>query len=131
MPRLNDDEWRSWVVYARRDRVEAHNAVERGSWSEACFHAQQSCEKLLKALLIKEGVFMPVHDLGRLAEEASSRVVELVELVESLGKLTVHYYASRYPDAATRFSITYDEGVARMCVEVMDELWRVLGRHLA
>ena len=39
-------------------------ARKRPSYDAACFHAQQCCEKLLKALLIQRGVSSPrTHDL--------------------------------------------------------------------
>jgi HEPN domain-containing protein len=69
MPRLASDDWREWLEYARSDYEEATSALSRGSFREACFHAQQSCEKLLKAMLIKRGAFMPIHDLTELARE--------------------------------------------------------------
>lgn len=130
MPKLNSNEWKDWITYARKDREEARSAYARSSWSEACFHAQQSCEKLLKAFLMRKGVFLPIHDLRKLAEENSNEIVEIVELEEALEELTVHYYAARYPDATTRLRVVYGEEVAKRCVEVMEKLWRVLEKHV-
>lgn len=130
LPGLNSDDWRLWVEHADRDRLEAEEAYSRGSWSEACFHAQQSCEKLLKALLLREGMFLPLHDLGRLMEEASTYVQTLEGLLEEIGDLTIHYYASRYPDAAVRWGVEYDEAMAERCLEAMRRLWSTLKPHL-
>ncbi|MGY0287409.1 MAG: HEPN domain-containing protein [Candidatus Methanodesulfokora washburnensis] len=44
--------------------------------------------------------------------------------------LTIHYYTSRYPDAARKAKVEYDLRTAKECVEVMRELWNTLGKYL-
>jgi HEPN domain-containing protein len=127
MPRLASDDWKEWLQYAKSDYEEAISALNRNSFKEACFHAQQSCEKLLKAILIKRGTFIPIHDLMELAHEAG---IEEPILLNKLSKLTIHYYASRYPDAARRAMIKYDLNTARECINVMRELWDTLRKYL-
>lgn len=120
MPRLVGDDWRGWLSYAEDDRREALDAFRRGSWREVCFHSHQACEKLMKAILLRRGVFRPIHDLKTLAEEVS----ELPRsLVEDLERLTIHYYASRYPDAARRIGVYYNREEASKCLKVVEELW--------
>ncbi len=126
MPELLGDNWKDWIEYADDDRAEAFLALKRGSWRDACFHAQQACEKLLKAFLIKQGVFIPVHDPKTLAQEASRYLAGLTLLLNRLDTLTKHYYASRYPDAARRLGVVYNRETAEECVKVMEELWRML-----
>jgi HEPN domain-containing protein len=46
--------------------------------------------------------------------------------LNGLSKLTIHYYASRYPDAARRAGVEYCLGMAEECVEVMRRLWDTL-----
>ncbi|MFZ8848944.1 MAG: HEPN domain-containing protein [Thermoproteota archaeon] len=127
MPRLASDDWKEWLQYAKSDYKEAISALNRNSFKEACFHAQQSCEKLLKAILIKRGTFIPIHDLSELARETG---IEEPILLNKLSRLTIHYYASRYPDAARRTMIKYDLNTAKECVEVMRELWDTLRKYL-
>jgi HEPN domain-containing protein len=119
MPRLASDDWKEWLQYAKSDYEEAISALNRNSFKEACFHAQQSYEKLLKVILIKRGTFIPIHDLVELAREAG---IEEPILLNKLSKLTIHYYAPRYPDAARRAMIKYDLNTAKECVDVMREL---------
>ena len=76
--------------------------------------------------MLTKGIFMPIHDLGRLAEEADRFLRELEGLKDALKELTIHYYASRYPNAARRLGVTYDRGVAEACLRTMRELWSVL-----
>jgi len=125
MPKLASDDWKEWLEYAKSDHDEAISALNRSSFKEACFHAQQSCEKLLKAILIKKGMFIPIHDLMELAQEAG--VEE--PLLNKLSKLTIHYYTSN-PDAARKAKMKYDLRTAKECVEVMRELWDTLGKYL-
>jgi HEPN domain-containing protein len=127
MPRLASNDWKGWFQYAKSDYEEAISALNRNSFKEACFHAQQCCENLLKAILIKKGMFIPIHDLMELAHEVG---IEKPILLNKLSKLTIHYYASRYPDAARRAMIKYDLNIAKECVEVMRELWDTLRKYL-
>ena len=131
MPRLLGDDWRDWLSYAEDDRREAHIAFERGSWREACFHAQQACEKLLKAYLIKRGIFIPTYDLGILSDEVARYVKEVKELISELKQLTKHYFTARYPNSARKLGVRYDENVASRCIQIMEKLWNMLrGRVL-
>jgi HEPN domain-containing protein len=116
-----------WLQYAKSDYEEAISALNRNSFKEACFHAQQFCENLLKAILIKRGMFIPILDLMELAHEVG---IEEPILLNKLSKLTIHYYASRYPDASRRAMIKYDLNTAKECVEVMRELWDALRKYL-
>jgi HEPN domain-containing protein len=127
MPRLASNDWNEWLQYAKSDYEEAISALDRNAFKEACFHAQQSCEKLLKAILIKRGMFIPIHDLMELAREVG---IEESMLLNKLSKLTIHYHASSYPDVARRAMIKYDLNTAKECVEVMRELWNTLKKYL-
>jgi len=127
MPRLASDDWKEWLEYAKSDYEEAISALNRNAFKEVCFHAQQFCENLLKAILIKKGMFIPIHDLVELACEVN---IEESMLLNKLSKLTIHYYASRYPDAARRAMIKYDLNTAKECVDIMRELWDTLRKYL-
>lgn len=128
MPSLRNDEWREWLEYAEEDREEAHDRFNHGKWREACYHAQQSIEKLLKALTLKSGVFIPTHDIVSLLkyieDKYGVKVLNVVVVEKELRELTIHYYASRYPNAGRRFKIKYDKKTAEKCIEVMEKIWR-------
>jgi HEPN domain-containing protein len=127
MPRLASDDWKEWLEYAKSEYEEAISALARNSFKEACFHVQQYCEKLFKAILIKKGMFIPILDLMELAHEVG---IEEPILLNKLSKLTIHYHASRYPDALRMAMIKYDLNTAKECVEVMRELWDTLRKYL-
>ena len=68
---------------------------------DLCFQAQQTAEKTIKALLIKQGVVFPyVHDLARLLtilEEAGEPTPETIRNAEELTRYAV---MTRYPGLA-------------------------------
>lgn len=60
-----------WLRKADNDwlNVENNLASSRIPWDTVCFHAQQTIEKMLKALLLHRGIVPPrIHDLLRLLE---------------------------------------------------------------
>lgn len=64
-------------------------------YEELCFHAQQSVEKCIKAILIKNGIGFPkTHNIQVLLELLPAY---LIEPVSDAAKLTVYASNSRYP----------------------------------
>jgi len=127
LPSLRDNEWKDWLEYAEEDRREALDRFSHGKWRETCYHAQQAIEKVLKALLIKIGIFVPTHELTELIkiveEKYKTKMLDATVSVEEIRKLTLHYYASRYPDAIRRLKIKYNEETAKNALK----LWRKFG----
>jgi HEPN domain-containing protein len=72
-------------------------------------------------------MFIPINDLMELACEVN---IEGPILLNKLSKLTIHYHASRYPDAARMAMIKYDLNTAKECIDVMRELWDTLRKYL-
>jgi len=65
-----------------------------------CFHAQQTVEKYLKAVLQQQEIVFPrTHDLSELALVASSRLSNVATRRLDLIWLTDCAMAIRYPDA--------------------------------
>jgi HEPN domain-containing protein len=63
-------------------------------------------------------------------ELAREVIIEEPILLNKLSKLTIHYYASRYPDASRRAMIKYDLNTVKECINVMRELWDTLRKYL-
>jgi HEPN domain-containing protein len=60
---------RGWLRKADGDRLAMDASIEAGVFDAACFHAQQTAEKCLKAFLIHKGVTFPYsHNLAKLVE---------------------------------------------------------------
>lgn len=63
-----------------------------------CFHCQQYVEKLLKAVLTRDGIEAPkTHDLRRLIQLAGTSIPELLLLVDAADALTIYSVQTRYP----------------------------------
>jgi HEPN domain-containing protein len=89
-----------WVARAEEDFLLARSCLRRVKplTVSACFHAQQSAEKYLKALLLASGQPFPrTHDLGALNELCSAAGI-LVSVDENdLDLLTAYAVQVRYP----------------------------------
>ena len=78
----------------------------------ACFHGQQAIEKLLKVLLVLEGVvFPPTHNLIKLAELLMAQSVAIPVPLERLSKLNPYAVVFRYDDRDIH-TITREEAKA-------------------
>jgi HEPN domain-containing protein len=91
---------REWLLRAQNDLLNIDNNLRSTNipWDTMVFHAQQVCEKLLKALIVQKGSVPPrAHDLVLLLNmcpEVSARDNALVPEMDKLMLL----FGSRYPD---------------------------------
>jgi len=89
-----------WVDKAEGDFISAmreYRARKRPNYDAACFHAQQSAEKYLKAYLQLLKITIPkTHDLVRLLSEIPPSPV-LESLRPGMAKLTAYAVEYRYP----------------------------------
>jgi len=66
----------------------------------ACFHAQQSAEKALKAILYSSGERVVLgHSLAALGEAVQSHSGSFAELAPEVSKLDRYYIPTRYPNS--------------------------------
>jgi HEPN domain-containing protein len=89
-----------WLNGAEQDLMIAREGAVR--WSNAaCFHAQQSAEKAIKAVLVVAcGDVVRTHSLGTLLEELAEAGIDADASVVEAAKVLDKYYApTRYPDA--------------------------------
>ena len=91
---------RMWVEKAEEDFLVAELLLspdEGCPFSTVCFHAQQSVEKYVKALLVSRAIAFPkVHDIGELLElEPAS--IEIPLSTEEQEQLTFYATTARYP----------------------------------
>lgn len=100
MPNANDPSM--WIALAEEDYKTARAALLRRSpWLHtACFHAQQTAEKYLKAILTVRGkVFPKTHDLLELCNLCEQVGVIVPVPMDDLDVLSDHAIQARYPDA--------------------------------
>lgn len=89
-----------WIEHAQSDLRLARLAAAEESIrrEQACFHAQQTAEKSLKALLLfKQMEFPLTHDVEQLIEIALAGGLEVPDQVAEAGLLTPYAVETRYP----------------------------------
>ena len=85
-----EEDYLTVEILARQRRKRIHNSV--------CFHAQQSAEKYLKALLVSHKVpTRKTHDLGELADALRSYEPTIALIEDLFDCLTPYAVESRYP----------------------------------
>jgi HEPN domain-containing protein len=90
----------AWVAKAENDLLNIENnlAASRVPWDTVCFHAQQAAEKLLKAVLVRDGEKPPrTHDLIALLALSVKRHPNLAALEADCRDLGAYGAHERYP----------------------------------
>jgi len=112
---------REWIDKAEADSrtTERESVVTDGpNWDAVCFHAQQTVEKYLKALLQEQGIPFPkIHDLFILAKPLFPVYPEWETHRNSLQRLSLFAVELRYPGE------TASEQDAKDALVIMRE-WR-------
>lgn len=88
-----------WLAQGKEDLEAARVMFRSGRWKYTIFMCQQSVEKYLKAVFLKnEGEFPPrIHNLFRLAEKIDKELFTEKHL-EFFSELSLYYIQSRYPE---------------------------------
>ena len=87
-----------WIEYARADLAIARAPLPPGAlYEHLCFHAQQACEKSLKAVLLHLEIDFPfTHDIQALMDLLPDQMARAPELAAA-ADLTPFAVAARYP----------------------------------
>jgi HEPN domain-containing protein len=112
-----------WLRRAESDLLNIRNNMQaaRIPWDTVVFHAQQVCEKLLKAFVVNSGHSAPrTHDLAlllnmcpRIASQDPSSAVDMDKLMLLFG--------SRYPDTTWPTDVE-----ARAAVQVVEKMMQIV-----
>lgn len=108
-----ESNYRAWLRKAEHDLLNVENnlAADQVPWDTVCYHAQQTGEKTLKALLVFHGETPPrTHDLVALLARCVPLAPDLADLEADCRNLTVFAVGARYPDDL--FEPTEDDGRA-------------------
>jgi HEPN domain-containing protein len=90
---------KDWFDVAQGDLEHAKNDVQDGFFNWACFSAQQSAEKAVKAVFQRMGAEAWGHSVSDLLKELSSRYSVPQELIDCGLELDKAYIPTRYPNA--------------------------------
>ena len=116
-----------WQKQAKYDLKEAEKCLADGSFSYACFFAEQAAQKSLKGYLMGRGWrFVNIHSVGELLKEATKLEKSKFEALIALGqRLDRYYLSSRYPDALPDPAIpaeSYGPDEGREAVEIAKKI---------
>jgi len=88
-----------WINEAEGDLEHARNDIEVGFYNWACFSAQQSAEKAVKAVFQKMAADVWGHAVSDLIIELSKFHNVPEDLIDGALELDKAYISARYPDA--------------------------------
>ena len=98
---MNDarDKADRWLAAARDDLDSARYLASGGRHAPACFFAQQTAEKAVKAVHYGQGARSVIgHNVRALVEKLSPRVATLDALIDAARELDLFYVPTRYPN---------------------------------
>jgi HEPN domain-containing protein len=91
---------KDWIDEAEGDLEHARSDVEGGFYNWACFSAQQSANKAVKAVFQKMGAEAWGHSVADLIKELSGEPYQVPnELLDEALELDKAYIPTRYPNA--------------------------------
>ena len=91
--------YQDWLRQAQRDLDLARKALEAESYEWACFAAQQSAEKGVKAVFLKANASAWGHSVSALLQQLPPPLQADDTLLKAGNELDKHYIPSRYPNA--------------------------------
>jgi HEPN domain-containing protein len=96
--RFPPDDPREWLNRARSNLARARARIPGAYLEDLCFDAQQSAEKAIKAVFLKNKLTFPyIHDLSRLLTLLEESKEEIPEEVRQAENLTRYAVVTRYP----------------------------------
>lgn len=115
-----------WMTEAEESLTVAQHLFEKEDFSYALFFGHLAIEKMLKALLVKNGnqQVPRSHNLLRLAKEAQIEITE--EHKSALVRITTFNLESRYPDYKKEFRKKCTMQFAKMELEKIKEVLKWL-----
>jgi len=100
MRRSDKEEVRRWLETAKEDLETAKGLITIGRYPIACFMAQQSAEKAMKAFLYSKGEGnIRGHSVFELSEKAESHDSSFNSIQPSTSSIDSYYLPTRYPNS--------------------------------
>lgn len=99
MRKSPEEEAKRWFIQAQRDFDDAVYLLEGSRFNTACFLAQQSVEKALKAFLYFKGVEIVLgHSTAELCYNAMNFDSDFESIASISASLDKYYIPTRYPN---------------------------------
>jgi HEPN domain-containing protein len=117
------DETRQWLEYAQENLCSAEVLLKNGLYNPCLQNAQQTVEKMLKALLVEKNIkIKKTHSVGELARLLKDTGAEVhisedeCELFDSI------YLPSKYPVGGILPDYEPDETICRQCLGIANRI---------
>ena len=130
-----EEEAKRWLLQAENDLESARFSIGGGFYAQACFMAQQSGEKALKALVYLGGArYVLGHSVRELLEDLLESHSELGPYRETASRLDQYYITPRYPNAHPGITLApfevFTEGQALEAVDGAEGILKEVGRSI-
>ncbi len=127
---MSDSERIASLMALANDDLQAARLLLASVPRQAAYHLQQAAEKIVKALLVREGVDPGrIHQVGRLARELPSTHPLQKPLLE-IDRLTVYGTAMRYPQASGHVPKSPSASQLSKDLKTVSALFAAACRHL-
>lgn len=122
------EEISNWLKQSEKDLNAAKNSLKSGDYEWASFQSNQSAEKVLKALYLKEKKeIFQTHNLISIAK----RLNLPTDIIKHLKELNPDYTLARYPDAANAAPFeNYSEEIAKDKINSAEEVLKWIKKQL-
>ena len=123
--RDKESEAKRWFLQGMQDLDDARFILSGKRYNVACFLAQQSAEKALKAYLLIQGVdHVWGHSTAELCQDAMKFDKEFSTIEYEANLLEKYYIPTRYPDALPGVipSEAFDENDAAKAISLAEKL---------
>ena len=123
---------KNWIALAEYDFETAKAMMKSGRYLYVAFTCQQTIEKTLKALYVKEKQETPPysHNLIRLAEELPGIKPIDEDANRFLERLNSYYIQSRYTEEIHQISKSLNKKNAQEILSKTGELFKWLKKHV-
>ena len=123
----------NWFIQACNDLEDARYLMDGRKYNSACFFAQQSVEKALKAFLLFAGADeVWGHSVYELCNDSKDFDRDFEEICEEVALLDKYYIPTRYPDALPGGipSLVYGIQDAKMAIEISEKALEFIGKKM-
>lgn len=112
-----------WLEFAEYDLKTAKWNYEGKIYTSSCYACQQSAEKALKTLILKQGKFVPkIHSLDRLLSKLKEMKIDITGIREAAQELDKYYISARYPGQYGGPEGLYTEDDAKSAIKAAEEI---------
>ena len=120
-----------WLNQSRRDLEESQDSMKNEKYEWACFAAQQSAEKAVKAIYYSLNKEIWSHSISRMLSQLDEFTVNK-ETIEKSKELDRAYIGSRSPDYYTEGSPYeyYSIEDARRCIAYAKEIFEFCSKNI-